>query len=65
MEALAAVLLQLNLLDADGFLDDLAPVLSSEEAVSEHAVYRDGPPELRDLVSSLKFWIYIFLDDVL
>ena len=55
METLAAVLLELDLFDVDGFSDHLALLFSSEEAVSQHAVYCDGPPLLSDLVSGLKF----------
>lgn len=54
MEALAAVLLQLDLRDPDPFLDRLAPSLPSQEAVGQLAAHRDGPPLLGDLVSSLK-----------
>lgn len=55
METFAAVLLQLNLFDVDSFSDHLAPLFSSKEAVSQRAIYCDGPPLLSDLVSSLKF----------
>lgn len=54
MQALAAVLLKLDLFDPDRFLDHLIPLLSSEEAVQQHAVDRDGPPLLSDLESGLK-----------
>lgn len=54
MEALAAVLLQLDLFDPDPFLDHLVLSLPSQEAVGQLAVHRDGPPLLGDLVSSLK-----------
>lgn len=55
METLAAVLLQLNLFDVDSFSDHLAPLFSSEEAVSQRAIYCNGLPLLSDLVSGLKF----------
>lgn len=54
MKTLAAVLLQLDLLDPDRFLDHLVLSLSSEEAVQQLAVDRDRLPLLSDLVSSLK-----------
>lgn len=54
VKALAAVLLKLDLFDADRFLDHLIPLLSSEEAVQQHAVGRDGPALLSDLESRLK-----------
>lgn len=56
MKALAAVLLQLDLCDPDCFLDHLIPLLSSEEAVQQGAVDRNGPPLLSDLESGLKMW---------
>lgn len=55
METLAAVLLQLNLFDVDSFSDHLAPLFSSEEAVSQRAIYCNGLSLLSDLVSGLKF----------
>lgn len=55
METLAAVLLQLNLFDVDSFSDHLALLFSSEEAISQHAIYCNGLPLLSDLVSSLKY----------
>lgn len=54
VKTLAAVLLQLDLFDPDRFLDHLVLSLSSEEAVRQLAVDRDGLPLLSDLVSSLK-----------
>lgn len=54
MKALAAVLLQLDLFDPDRFLDHLVPLLSSQEAVQQRAVDRDGLPLLSDLESGLK-----------
>lgn len=54
METLAAVLLQLNLFDGGCSPDHLAPLFPSEDAVGQRAVDCDGPPLLRDLVSSLK-----------
>lgn len=54
MQALAAVLLELDLFDPDRFLDHLIPLLSSEEAVQQRPVDRDGLPLLSDLESGLK-----------
>lgn len=54
MEALAAVLLQLNLFDVYGFSDHLTILFSCQDAVIQCAVYSDGSPLLSDLVSSLK-----------
>lgn len=54
VKALAAVLLKLDLFDPDCFLDHLIPLLSSEEAVQQRAVDRDGPPLLSDLESGLE-----------
>lgn len=54
MKALAAVLLQLDLCDPHCFLDHLIPLLSSEEAVQQRAVDRNGPPLLSDLESGLE-----------
>lgn len=54
MEALAAVLLQLNLFDVDRFSDHLTILFSRKDAVIQYAVYSDGSPLLSDLVSSLK-----------
>lgn len=54
VETLAAVLLQLDLFDPDCLLDHLVLLLSSEEAVQQRAVHRDGPPLLSDLVSGLR-----------
>lgn len=55
VQTLAAVLLQLNLLDADRFPNHLILLFPSEEAVSQCAIHRNGPPLLSDLVASLKF----------
>lgn len=55
MQTLAAVLLQLDLFDADRPPHHLVPLLPSEEAVSQRAVDRDGPPLLGDLVAGLRF----------
>lgn len=54
METLAAVLLQLNLFDAHTFSDNLVLLLPTREAVLKHAIHRNGPSLLRDLVSRLK-----------
>lgn len=53
VQTLAAVLLQLDLLDPDSFLDHLLLSLSAEEAVQQLAVHGDGLPLLSDLVSGL------------
>lgn len=54
MEALATVLLQLNLFDVDAFSDHLTILFSCKDAVIQCAVHSDGSPLLSDLVSSLK-----------
>lgn len=54
MKTLAAVLLQLDLFDADSF-GHLTSLFSFEEAVSKSAIDRSGLPLLSDLISSLKF----------
>lgn len=54
VETLAAVLLQLDLFDADSSFDHLVPLFPSKEAVIQEAIYCDGPSLLCDLVSSLK-----------
>ena len=53
METLAAVLLQLDLLDTDSLALDLVPLPAAEEAVGQLAVHRHGPPLLGDLVAGL------------
>lgn len=55
MQTFAAVLLQLDLFDADRPPHHLVPLLSSEEAVSQRAIDCDGPPLLGDLVAGLRF----------
>lgn len=54
VQTLAAVLLQLDLFDLYAFSDHLAPLLPAEEAVRQHAVYRNWPSLLSDLVSGLE-----------
>ena len=53
METLATVLLQLNLFDVDLFSHHLVPLFPSKQAVSQDAIYCNGPPLLGDLVSCL------------
>ena len=53
METLAAVLLQLDLLDTDSPALDLVPLPAAEEAVGQLAVHRHSPSLLGDLVARL------------
>lgn len=53
MEAFAAVLLQLDLLDPHCLVDHLAPLLPHTDAVGQAPIHSDREPVLGNLVARL------------